>query len=245
MSAFEDFIAACADDEFTFKMKVMPFAGGGMRKPPPRRLQREVYQELSNQLLGHVLHACKKYPDDHWKPFPVLSRAEKIITIYVEQEYDELIPLQQEVRQHLHTRWRMVRRRYIRAALKCPDHERPIYEKTFKGAMFNENRWGRPGDIAEDFRATERHVYYGTRLFAGLKQSCVSRKAQAIAAWRGLAKLPGELIESNAEAATAEALDPSIGRKQHDATHSHGARAPPPETEHWCVPPVRLKGDGG
>jgi hypothetical protein len=152
---YADFLEACEDAEFPFVMKVTPFAHEGMWEPPSRQMQFEVYESIVDQLTEHVTFAQQNYPDDEWRPVQALAAGLKLVDIYVEQGFNDLVPLQQGLQQTLHTRWRMARRAFIRNASKRPD---PSYEKIFKSEAFNENRWGHPGDIAEDFAAAKRCV---------------------------------------------------------------------------------------
>jgi hypothetical protein len=153
MATYEEFLAAIGTTgEFApFDERRLPLNLPGLLPAtrPPRQMQHEVYDEIVRQMVEHVQSAIKKYPGDIWLPFEIIARAEKIVASYVDGQFDELVPFRDRMRKVLHTRWRMERRRFIRIALMRPD---PSYEETFKGPVFNENRWGQPGDIAEDFR---------------------------------------------------------------------------------------------
>jgi hypothetical protein len=94
------------DDEFVaLEMKYLSFMGEGEPKRPPKWLQREVYEDMMQELLASLHDARTKHADDAWKPFQILARAEKFIDAYVKQGFDELIPLQEEMRRDLNTRW--------------------------------------------------------------------------------------------------------------------------------------------
>jgi hypothetical protein len=100
-----------------------------------------------------------------------MARAEKLIDIYVQEQFDELIPIQERLRRTLHTAWRMARRAYIRAALKCSDEEYPRYL-----ADMRDPKLGLDGpDALDDFRAAERHVDLGVPLMQGLCRSKAER----------------------------------------------------------------------
>jgi len=103
MPTFEEFLATCGrtDGEFA------PFYAGppALNIPgmlpctrPPRELQQEVYREIHRQMAEYVIEVCEKYPDDLWLPFHILTRAEKLVSNYVDEQFDELIPLQEEIR---------------------------------------------------------------------------------------------------------------------------------------------------
>src|SRR5262249_20791676 len=148
---YAEFLAAIGttDDEFApFYTGLLPLNIPGDLSPipgtllPPRQLQREVCEEIVQQLIEHVQGVISKYPDDVWLPFQILARAEKLITSYIEEEFDELVPLQQEVRRTLHTRWRMARRKFIRRALMCADDARPLYHEVFQSEWFNDSGFG-------------------------------------------------------------------------------------------------------
>jgi hypothetical protein len=116
------------------------------------------------QLDEHVQYVRRTFPDDVCLLVAIIARAERLFTSYVDEQFDDLVPLRDELRKLLHARWRMERRRCIRIALTYPERS---YEKSLK-LVLNENRWGKPSDIKEDFEAAERSVREGTRLLEGL-----------------------------------------------------------------------------
>jgi hypothetical protein len=174
MTTYAEFIAACgttdeSSGDFAFDMKFLPFIEMAEQTPtpPPLWVQLEVRDEIFRQLIGYLHHALTKHKDDVWKPFQYMARAEKLIDIYVQEQFDELIPMQERLRRTLHTAWRMARRAYIRAALKCSDEELPRYL-----ADMRDPKLGLDGaDALDDFRAAERHANLGAPLMQGLCRS--------------------------------------------------------------------------
>jgi hypothetical protein len=179
MTTYAEFIAACgttdeSNGDFAFEMKFLPFIEMAEQTPtpPPPWVQCEVRDEIMRQLVGYVHHAITKRKDDVWKPFQIMARAEKLIDIYVQEQFDELIPLREDLRRSLHNAWRCVRRRYIRAALKCGAEELPLYL-----ADMRDPKLGLDGpDGLDDFRAAERHVDLGVPLMQGLCRSKAERR---------------------------------------------------------------------
>jgi hypothetical protein len=92
------------DDEWVaLERECLPFAFEGEPKRPARWLQRQVYEDLMLELRASMDDAHTKHPDDIWRPFQILARTEKLIDAYVRQGFDELIPLQEQIRRRLNT----------------------------------------------------------------------------------------------------------------------------------------------
>jgi hypothetical protein len=165
MPSYEEFLATIgATGEFApFDEGRLPLNIPGMlpATQPPRQFQKEVADEIMRQLDEHFQYIRKNFPDDEWLPVRILARAEKLFTSYVDEQFDRLVPLRDEIRKILHTRWRMERRRFIRILLMRP-------HLTLNREFLNENRFGKPEDVAEDFEAAERCVNEGTWLLEGL-----------------------------------------------------------------------------
>jgi hypothetical protein len=192
------------------------------------------------QLNEQIREADAKDPNDLWTAFWIALGAEKVVTAFVEKaHFTELIPLQAEIRRPLHERLCQVRRKYIKAAKTCPEHERAAYQKILQAAWFSKSPFGDPDDVAEDYRAAQRHVDDGVRLMSGLRQRGLARKAAAIKAWKSAEKLSDVLIEASGKAVLEAALGPNNGHCQHDAECTHGPRGPP------FASSVVRKGGGG
>jgi hypothetical protein len=215
-SQSEEFLALCGTDQFAFRMRHAPFTEG----TPPRWMQRAVQDDVERQMDTHLAAIDRQYPDDLSRWIPVTARALRIVNIYIDAGFNELVPLREELRQPLYTRGRMSRRLIFARAMKCSDEEWPRYK-----ALLRDPRLQGPGG-AEDWAAAEAHVDHGTYLMEGLRQAAIIRKAAAIAAWRK-AKLTGADVEANGEAALKAALEPTDGQHHHDAEHVHAAQAPP------------------
>jgi hypothetical protein len=174
MTTYEEFLAAIGmtEGEFApFNTGPLPLNIPGILPDirPPRQVQYEVYDEIVRQMDKLVRYAIKNYPDDISLPFKIMARAEKLVTSYVDEDFDDLIPFQQRIRQCLRTRWRMERRRFVRIALLRPDL--PSFDEELK-----ENRWGQPEDIAEDYKAAELCVKEGAWLLEGLRPPPPNRR---------------------------------------------------------------------
>jgi hypothetical protein len=168
MATFAEFLATIGtkDGEFApFDTGPLPLNIPGLIGPgPTRQMQHEVLNEILDQSIALMQDAQQKYPDEVWLTVWILARAEKLVTSYVEEDFDELVPMQKEMRRILQLRWRMERRRFIRIALMRPD----LREQTIKGGWLKNKYWAKREDYAEDFRDAERCVNEGAWLGEGL-----------------------------------------------------------------------------
>ena len=133
-------------------------------QPTDPRIQREAFLDVSEQILGY-LSAAVKNKDNPWKAFEVIAKGEQIVAAYVQNGYPSMEPFQLQLQETLHKAWRCARRRFIRAALRAPDHEYQKYLATCKEG------WLDGPDAQEDFRAVERHLDEGLSLFGDLHKN--------------------------------------------------------------------------
>jgi hypothetical protein len=129
--------------------------------PVPEQTQRQVLDEIASQLF-EVLEEALKRRDDPWRAISIIARGERLLAQFTAVNFTMLEPFRRQVQATLHKQWRVARRRFIRAALKAPDHEYQSYLNTFREG------WLDGPDALEDFQAAERHVDEGRRLFEGL-----------------------------------------------------------------------------
>ena len=97
MATFEEFLAiiGTTDHEFApFDTGPLPLNIPGLIGPgPSRQMQHEVLNEILDQCTALMEDAQQKYPDDVWLTVHILARAEKLVASYVEEDFDELVPI--------------------------------------------------------------------------------------------------------------------------------------------------------
>ena len=131
--------------------------------PVPEETQRQVLNEIASRIFEYVEEALNQ--KDIWAGISIIARGERVLGKYTAENFDQLLPFQRQLQGTLHTVWRMTRRRFIRAALRCPDHEYPKYLATFTEG------WLDGPDALADFHAAERHVDEGLSLFSDLRKN--------------------------------------------------------------------------
>jgi hypothetical protein len=151
------------DDDIRIGYSILPFdpLDFWSTRPVDPAIQRQALDNTARQIIDCLSEALKQ-KDDPWRAMRVIVKGESIVAGYVNHRFDQLTPFQRQLQATLHKQWRVARRRFIRAALRAPEHEYQKYLETFKEG------WLDGPDADEDFRAAERHVDEGARLFEGL-----------------------------------------------------------------------------
>jgi hypothetical protein len=148
---------------------VLPFSPiAGDTDPPDPAIHREVFLEITSQLI-EFLEAALKDRDDPNKPLRIIAQAERLMGEYTREGFYLLLPLQRDLQDTLHTAWRMARRQFIRKALRCQPHETETYVRYFR-----ELGW-KGAEAMEDFRAVEAALARGTSIFEDLRRGHRSR----------------------------------------------------------------------
>jgi hypothetical protein len=130
--------------------------------PPPRWLEWEVFEEITQQSM-HFLRRALSNTDDPRQALRVMMRAEKLIGQHVDAGFYLLETILESLQVHLYIAARMIRRHILRCALRWPHDE--VYAREMQRVMRDD------AEALEDARAAERHLSEGTRLMAGLWRS--------------------------------------------------------------------------
>jgi hypothetical protein len=117
--------------------------------------------DITDQVIESISLALQS-KGDPWRAIRVMASAEQIMDLYASHRFISFLPLQRQLQATLHSVWRMTRRRFIRAALRAPDHEYELYQRDFKSGIFDGE------DALEDWHAVERHLDEGRALFDDL-----------------------------------------------------------------------------
>jgi hypothetical protein len=140
----------------------------GDNSPPDPGVHREVFLEITSQLIDFLSEALKER-DDPNRPLRIIAQAEKVIGMYTSIGFYLLDPIQRDLQDTLHTAWRMARRQFIRRALRCQPHEIDTYVRHFR-----ELGW-KGAEAMEDFRAVESALGQGVSIFEDLRRDHRSR----------------------------------------------------------------------
>jgi hypothetical protein len=144
----DNVVPLCPDDEFEQRCAQWV----------QERIRWDCFVEVSGQFIEQMEAALKS--EDPWESARVMSRAERLMRLYIEMGDDRwLPPLHQQLRDTLHIAHRQARRLFIRQALTGKGTLPPdVNIKTLDGPEADEDR-----------RAVELHLSEGRRLFDGLR----------------------------------------------------------------------------
>ena len=123
--------------------------------------QREVFLTITGQLIS-FLEAALKDRDDPDRPLRIIAKAERLVATYTSEGFYLLEPFHRDLRDTLHTAFRMARRQFIRRALRCQPHETERFVRHFRKPEWE------GAEAMEDYWAVESALREGRNIFEDL-----------------------------------------------------------------------------